>query len=89
MAYFYHAVDCVVSNSDEDELVSVGDCVESNSDSDDDCEECFGIAPYRFEPTNNSPEREMSVKVRQSRGASGSASVAAMLSVQVEVEVGG
>ena len=48
---------------------------------------CFGNAPYRFEPTNNSPEREMSVKEddspvpwRQCR---------AVLSVQVEVEVGG
>ena len=40
--------------------------MESNSDSDDDREECFGIAPYRFEPTNNSPEREISVKVDDS-----------------------
>ena len=44
-------------------IVSVGDCVESDSDTDDDFEECFCIAPYRFEPTNNSPEREISVKV--------------------------
>ena len=34
MASFDHAGECVVSNSDEDELVSIGDCVESNSDSD-------------------------------------------------------
>ena len=40
--------------------------MESNSDSDDDCEECFGIAPYRFEPTNNSSERAMSLKVDDS-----------------------
>ena len=37
--------------------------MESDSDTDDDFEECFGIAPYRFEPTNNSPEREISLKV--------------------------
>ena len=68
--------------------------MESNSDSDDDCEKCFGIAPYRFEPTNYSPEREISVKVDDSpvgRGASASAVVEAVLSVQgqVEVKVGG
>ena len=40
--------------------------MESDSDTDDDCEEFIGIAPYRFEPTNNSPEREMSVKVNYS-----------------------
>ena len=63
MASVGHAVECVVSNSG---AVSVGDCVESNSDYDDECEESFGIAPYRSEPTNNSPEREISVKVDDS-----------------------
>ena len=51
--------------------------MESDSDTDDDLEECFGIAPYRFEPTNNSLEREISLKVdyRHSPVSDASASV--------------
>ena len=47
MASFDHAGECVVSNSDEDELVSIGDCVEGNSDSD---VTARSVSAYCFEP---------------------------------------